>query len=56
MIVGESTVHYTEDHLQENPENINPPMAKGGGCHPPTGFSNFPQKWEKLFCKLNFHL
>ena len=30
-------------------------MAKGGdGIHPPTGFSNFSQKWEELFCKLNF--
>ena len=32
MIVGESTVHYTEDHLQENPENISvgsPPLRHG---------------------------
>ena len=21
----------------------------GGGIHPPTGFSNFSQKWEELF-------
>ena len=31
-----------------------PREGGGGGCHPPTGLSNFSQKWEELFCKLNF--
>ena len=29
-------------------------MAKGGGCHPQTGFSNFSQKWEELFRQTKF--
>ena len=34
--------------------DLNPPMAKGDECHPPTGFSNFSREWEELSWKLNF--
>ena len=36
-------------------DTINPPMAKGvDATPPPTGFSNFSQKWEKLSLETKF--
>ena len=40
--------------------HFNPPMAKGGGgegvdATPPTGFSNFSQKWKELFLQTFAH-
>ena len=54
--VWEKGDQYGPELLQAYSEEINfwplnPPMAKGGGGWmplPPTGFSNFSQKWEEL--------
>ena len=56
------TSHSHNFHNLQPIFNCNIPKVKltlrwpggGGGCHPPTGFSKFSQKWEELFVQTKF--